>query len=88
MKDVAGTGERRNKYLDAYLASGSDDDTAVLLYFDTSVFRHTNNYLIKMLKLGVILRRSACKQIGKIVRKFDYVTGGSMINLHIQYQHI
>jgi hypothetical protein len=48
-KDVAGTGERRKKYLDAYLDSGSDDNTTLLLYFDTFLFRHTNNYLIEMI---------------------------------------
>jgi hypothetical protein len=37
-KDVAGTGARGNK------DSGSDDNTDVLLYYDTSAFRHTNNY--------------------------------------------
>jgi len=88
-KDVAGTGERRNRYLDAYLDSGSNDNRAVLLYFDTSVFRHTNNcYLITMLNLGIFLQRSACKQIDKIVRKFVYVTGGSVNNLQKRYQHM
>jgi hypothetical protein len=71
-KNVAGTAARRNKYLDVYLDSGSNENTGVLLYFETSVFRYTNNcYLIKMLKLDIFLRRSACKQISKIVRNFD-----------------
>lgn len=74
-KDFVGTGERRNKYLDAYLGSGSDDNTDVFVYFDTSVFRHTNNYLIQISNLEVFLRRSTCEQIGKTMRKFDYVTG-------------
>ena len=73
--------EEENKYLDAYGNFVRDDNTEVLLFFDTSVFRHTNNYLIKMSNLEIFLPRSACKQIGKTVRKCDYVTGGGTNNL-------
>lgn len=87
-KDVAGTGERRNKYLDSYLDSGSGDNTELFLYLDTSIFRHTNNYLIEMSNLEIFPRRSACKQIGETVRKFDYATGGSVNNLQKKYQNM
>jgi len=41
-----------------------------------------------MSSLEIFLRRSAFKQIGKSVRKFDNVTGGSMNNLQKKYENI
>jgi hypothetical protein len=41
-----------------------------------------------MLSLEIFLRRSAFKQIGKTVRKFDKVTGGSMNNLQRKYENM